>query len=71
LCPRPGGSENVSIGLNRADWEAAHALDGTVATKFALEVLDFGVVAESRDEESLQRVADNIRVLVRLDWKLC
>lgn len=49
----------------------AHALDGTVAAEFALEVLDFGVVAESRDEESLQRIADNIGILMRLDWKLC
>lgn len=49
----------------------AHALDGAVAAKFALEVLDFGVVAESRNEESLQWVADDIGVLMRLDWKLC
>jgi hypothetical protein len=49
----------------------AHALDGTVATEFALEVLDFGVEAEPRNEESLQWVADDIGVLMRLDWKLC
>lgn len=49
----------------------AHALNGTVTAKFALEVLDFGVVAESRNEEGLQRVADNIGVFMGLDWKLC
>jgi hypothetical protein len=49
----------------------AHALDGTVTTKFALEVLDFGVVAESRNEESLQWVADDIGVVMRLDWWRC
>jgi hypothetical protein len=71
LCPRPGGSGEVSIGLSKAIRVIAHALDGTVATEFALEVLDFGVVAESRNEEGLQWVADDIGVLVRLDWKLC
>lgn len=45
----------------------AHALDGTVTTKFALEVFDFGVIAEARNEESLQWVADDIRVFVRFD----
>jgi hypothetical protein len=57
--------------LSKAIRVIAHALDGTVATEFALEVLDFGVVAESRNEEGLQWVADDIGVLVRLDWKLC
>jgi hypothetical protein len=71
LCPRPGGSGNVSIDMSKADRVVAHALDGTVTTEFALEVLDFGVVAESRDEEGFQRVADDIGVLMRLDWKLC
>jgi len=49
----------------------AHALNGTVAAEFALEVLDFGVVAEPRDEEGLQGIADNVGILMRLDWKLC
>jgi hypothetical protein len=57
--------------MSKADRVVAHALDGTVATEFALEVLDFGVVAESRNEEGFQRVADDIGVLMRLDWKLC
>jgi hypothetical protein len=45
----------------------AHALDGTVTTKFALEVLDFGVVAESRNEEGLQWVSNDIRIIMGLD----
>jgi hypothetical protein len=45
----------------------AHALDGTVATKFALEVFDFGIVAESRNEEGLQWVANDIGIVMRLD----
>lgn len=57
--------------MSKAVRVIAHALDGAVAAKFALEVLDFGVVAESRNEESLQWVADDIGVLMRLDWKLC
>jgi hypothetical protein len=45
----------------------AYALDGTEATKLALEVLDFGVVAEARNEEGLQWVADNIGIVMGLD----
>lgn len=68
LCPRPGGSRKVSIELSKAERVIAHALYGTVTTKFALEVLDFGVVAESRNEEGLQWVANDIRIIMRLDW---
>lgn len=46
----------------------AHALDGTVATKFALEVFDLSIVAETRNEESLQWIANNVGVVVRFDW---
>ena len=53
--------------MSKAVRVIAHALDGTVATEFALEVFDFGVVAESRDEESLQWIANDIGVLMRLD----
>ena len=45
----------------------AHALDGTVTTKFALEVFDFGIVAKTRNKEGLQWVTDDIGVFVRFD----
>lgn len=58
----------VSVCLSRAVMKVvAHALDGTVATKFALEVFDFGVVAKARNEQSLQWVANDVRVFVRFD----
>jgi hypothetical protein len=57
--------------VSKADRVIAHAFDGTVTTKFALEILDFGVVAESRNEESLQWVADDIGIVMRLDWRRC
>ena len=45
----------------------AHALDGTIATKFALEVFDFGVVAEARNKQCLQWVTNDVWVFVRFD----
>jgi hypothetical protein len=67
LCPRPGGSGKVSIESSKAARVIAYALNGTEATKLALEVFDFGVVAEARNEEGLQRVANHIGVVMRLD----
>lgn len=67
MCQRRGGSEIVSIEGIAAAEEMAHALDGTVAAKLALEVFDFGVVAQARNKEGFERVANDVRVLVGLD----
>lgn len=67
MCPRRDESERVSIDLVVVAVVVAHALNGTIATELALKVLDFGVVAETRDEKCLQWVADNIGVLMGLD----
>lgn len=67
MCLQPGESERVSVCLSEEMKVVAHALDGTVATEFSLEVFNIGVVAETRNKEGLQWVTDDVGVFVRVD----
>ena len=54
-------------------WSAAwisYPFNGTEATEFSLQILFCGTVVESRDNESLESIATNVRVFVRLVCKM-